>query len=537
MGEAELCRIVKIEHIVCSRKSLFPDKSAHTLLVIAGGMGVLQINEEKHPVSIGKCFYAVPDSGISITPHFNELKLYRIFFDRLSPAEHAEDGRIFDKNLDGFANQGELFTSFPDRVLDMAASLYDNDADDENRAAGYKKQMIFYEILHELASANAPVHSIANTQEAVKRTIHYIQTNYEKDLTRDKLANMAKLSPEYYSVVFKQVSGTNLTDYITQIRIQMAKERLLFSDERLSDIAKAVGYKDEYYLSRKFKKEVGVSPSAYIKTPKKIVSMNPHLTRHLLALDVMPAATLSFRWMFGEYQERLNAGQCECRDWMLGFQDDELQRMKPDLMVCIDNISPEKLGTYRRMAPTLVVPWHVKDWRSHFRMISHAVGKSAVAETWLRHFDERVEQVRFLMGTTGAAWQSVALFNIRAESSFVYRNHGMGSQIIYDELRLQPPSSILLAPDQVSISVAPADFLPRYAADCIILSIEKSDRAEWRARDMLGSPAWQEWLSGPSHRLHIVDMDRWHGYDPISATWQLDDVERLLSYHSPSNIV
>jgi AraC family transcriptional regulator, transcriptional activator for feuABC-ybbA operon len=526
MGRAEICHILKIEHIVCAHKLPLPDHSAHTLLVIAGGMGVLQMNEGKHQVSIGKCFYALPGSSLSVTPNFNELQLYRILFDRLRTTGLTEEERLLVKNPEGFTSPGELQASHSNRVLEMAASLHAFHTD-QDRFAGYKEQMLFYELIHELATANAPLNG-TDTQEAVRRTIHYIQANYDKDLTRDKLARMAKLSPEYYSLLFKQVSGQNLTDYVTEIRIQMAKERLLFSDERLSDIARAVGYKDEYYLSRKFKKEVGVSPSAYVKASKRIVSMNPHLTRHLLALDVLPVATLSFRGMFGEYQARLNAGLCECRDWMIGFQDDELRRMKPDLIVCIDNISADVLNTYRSIAPTLVVPWYVTDWRGHFRMISHAVGQSDAADNWLKRFDSRIEHVRSLMGAEDLHRQTVALFNIRAESSFVYRHHGMGSQIVYDELHLQPPESIHLSRDQVSVSVSPSDLLPRYSADRIIVSIEKSDRAEWRARDMLDSAPWVEWLSDPGHRLHLVDMDRWHGYDPISAIWQLDDVERLV---------
>lgn len=527
MGRDEIYRIAETEHIVSREEWRLPDTSAHTLLVAGEGMGVVRIGGDSYPVSIGKCFYARPGSAVSLIPHFNELTLYRISFERLGRVVNEHGVGIFQPAQDSFAKEGELRSPMPDRMLEMAALLYEAGRQ-PGAIAGYREQMLLNELLLELTAANMATADGNSTQEAVLRTMDYISANYSKDLSRDKLAGMAKLSPEYYSVLFKQLSGKSLTDFVTDIRIQHVKEALLFSDDRLSDVAKAAGYKDEYYLSRKFKKIVGVSPSVYMKAPKRTVSMNPHLTRHLLALGIVPAATLSFRGMFGEYQEQLDAGQCECRDWMIGFEPDELEQQRPELIICIDNLSADLLRKYRRIAPTLVVPWHASDWRGHLRAIAHAAGKTAAAEDWLEQFHARAEQLRSKLAEAGTSKQTVLVYNIRAESAFVYKNHGMGSHILYNELHLQPPERLRLAPEPLSVAVSPLELLPLYTSDHIVLSVERSDSAERRALEMLTSDPWREWLSNRAHRLHRVDMNRWHGYDSIAAGWQLDDIERLL---------
>jgi AraC-like DNA-binding protein len=526
MSRNELHRIVKIESISAAHELRLPGHSSHALFVVAGGMGTLRINGSKHSLALGKGFYVMPGIAVSWTPYFNQLSLYRVTFDRLKLAEALDNKMTFERDNARFVEREELQDPYPNYMLDMALALWDSEQSDDAHARD-RTQMLFHELIYHLAIANTPVNG-AGTREAVDRTITYIHEHFAEDLSRDRLASMAKLSPEYYSALFKQLSGRSLTDYITDYRLRMAKERLLFTSERLKDIAKMVGYKDEYYFSRKFKKEVGISPSDYVKANKKIVSLNPHITRQLLALDVIPAATLAFRWMFGEHQQRLEEQGCECRDWTVGFTEEELRALQPDLIMCIDNCSAEIMNRYKSIAPTLVVPWHAADWREHLKMIARAINKQDAARRWLDRFAASVERIRLLMKQSGITEQTLTLFNIRAEHSFVYRNHGMGSQIVYEELGFRRPEPLQPDSEQVLAAVSPAELLPRYSAERIILSIEKDDRAEKRAMEMLESEPWREWLSKRGHKLHFVDMERWHGYDAISAGWQLDDAERLL---------
>lgn len=91
----------------------------------------------------------------------------------------------------------------------------------------------------------------------------YIQKNYNKELTLEEAADYVHLNPYYFSKIFKQQTGETFIDYLTQIRIGHAKKWMEQKDLSLKEICYLVGYNDPNYLSRVFKKVVGLTPSEY----------------------------------------------------------------------------------------------------------------------------------------------------------------------------------------------------------------------------------------------------------------------------------
>lgn len=92
----------------------------------------------------------------------------------------------------------------------------------------------------------------------------YIQQNYmDPNLSVSSIANRVGLSPNYTSILFRQMTGENMTTYITTLRITKARE--LFRDPSLTinGIAKLVGYNDPHYFARVFKTLEGLTPSQY----------------------------------------------------------------------------------------------------------------------------------------------------------------------------------------------------------------------------------------------------------------------------------
>jgi two-component system response regulator YesN len=93
----------------------------------------------------------------------------------------------------------------------------------------------------------------------------YVENHYNEDLTLQDIANQFYLSREYISRKFKQEFKVNLSDYLGRIRIDKAKLLLLNPHLRIAQIADMVGYQDEKYFSKVFKKLEGVSPNEYRK--------------------------------------------------------------------------------------------------------------------------------------------------------------------------------------------------------------------------------------------------------------------------------
>lgn len=93
----------------------------------------------------------------------------------------------------------------------------------------------------------------------------YLNRNYAQEMTLQHIAERFFISRENVSRKFKQITGENLSDYLTSLRVDKAKTLLQNTNLRLSQIAELVGYEDEKYFSRVFKKSTGVTPREYRK--------------------------------------------------------------------------------------------------------------------------------------------------------------------------------------------------------------------------------------------------------------------------------
>lgn len=76
-------------------------------------------------------------------------------------------------------------------------------------------------------------------------------------------AKMCKLSQSRFTHIFKEITGSSPQQYIIKTKIDRAKELMAFTDKNISEIAEAVGFTDQNYFSRIFKKSVGVTPTQY----------------------------------------------------------------------------------------------------------------------------------------------------------------------------------------------------------------------------------------------------------------------------------
>ena len=95
----------------------------------------------------------------------------------------------------------------------------------------------------------------------------HIQQNYaDPDFSVGQLEKIAGCSSVHLRRIFNDCFGMSPCDYLTHIRIENAKALLENTEYNIAKISEAVGYKDAYYFSRVFRKEVGCSPSEYRKS-------------------------------------------------------------------------------------------------------------------------------------------------------------------------------------------------------------------------------------------------------------------------------
>jgi two-component system, response regulator YesN len=102
------------------------------------------------------------------------------------------------------------------------------------------------------------------TAGMVDKAKMYLKANYPvPDLTVKQVADHVGLSPNYFSNVFKQYTGTTFNKYLTNFRIDKAKELLRTTDDTVYEVARRVGYDNANYFSAVFHRLTGVPPQTY----------------------------------------------------------------------------------------------------------------------------------------------------------------------------------------------------------------------------------------------------------------------------------
>ena len=103
----------------------------------------------------------------------------------------------------------------------------------------------------------------ASLNEAI---CHYIQRHYSIDLTTDLICKKFSCSKSYFSHSFKSYTGKSFREYLTDIRLNYAKQLLEHSTLNVTQISFSVGFNDSNYFSNVFKQKIGVSPLLYRKS-------------------------------------------------------------------------------------------------------------------------------------------------------------------------------------------------------------------------------------------------------------------------------
>lgn len=166
----------------------------------------------------------------------SELGLSNLFISNIGKNPGYE--RVFEKLLYEYSTMRPRFEAFTSAYLQELFALI-------SRSLLYKDR--------NFAKENKRL-----VDEACKTVSEKIKT-----VTVSELAKASHLSVGRFSAVFRELMGRSVGDYIIALRIERAKNLLCFDAMTVGEVADAVGYSDQNYFSRAFKKRVGVSPSFY----------------------------------------------------------------------------------------------------------------------------------------------------------------------------------------------------------------------------------------------------------------------------------
>ena len=134
---------------------------------------------------------------------------------------------------------------------------------DEAAMVGYL--YLFISALMRETSESKP-HSTSSSSQYVLNAIKYIQFNYSHDISIDDVAKSVGVSRSHLYRVFMLNVGQSPIDYLTEYRINEACKLLRAGNLSIAEVAISVGFFDQFYFSRVFKRAKGVPPSKYMAT-------------------------------------------------------------------------------------------------------------------------------------------------------------------------------------------------------------------------------------------------------------------------------
>ncbi len=106
----------------------------------------------------------------------------------------------------------------------------------------------------------------------IRKVVEFLHMNYSQDVKLGFLARLANLSESYLSREFKKEAGMTVFSYLAHLRCVRAADLLLSTDFSIQEISGFVGYLDNNYFVKVFKKEFGITPSDYRRQNRQSVS-------------------------------------------------------------------------------------------------------------------------------------------------------------------------------------------------------------------------------------------------------------------------
>ncbi len=104
---------------------------------------------------------------------------------------------------------------------------------------------------------------IEKSLSVIDRINEYVHEHYHENISRNEIAEVFFLTPEYLAKLYKKKTGINIKNYINGYRIKMAKDMLKSEVLSISDIAEKVGFDNFSYFSTIFKKTTGMTPKDF----------------------------------------------------------------------------------------------------------------------------------------------------------------------------------------------------------------------------------------------------------------------------------
>lgn len=379
-----------------------------------------------------------------------------------------------------------------------------------------------------------------NAKKELSEIKQYMEEHFHEPLSITELAEMADISPKYFGDQFKKSFGKSAMKYLSELRINQAKRYLLSAREqlRMRDIALMVGYSDEFYFSRKFKKEVGMSPTDYIKQAKqRIAACSPEIAGLLLALDIIPvAAPLDPKWTayyYNDYRMEITAhlqlmDPYNPRSFEANLE--KLSGLRPDAIIGSEQLRRSEQDRLTSIAATFFVPTEHCGWREQLRMLARFLEREEKAQQWIKWYEEKVRAARTEL-ETALGNDKIMVLRIYGDRIHTYWNRGIGD-VLYEDLKIRPA-----LPDSSSVNMElTLEQLAKINPDrlLVVVCAETASRTYWLS--LQHSEEWRQLQAVKNGQVHPIPSDPWFEYSAVAISRMLDEAVLMFTGKCPKGL-
>lgn len=152
----------------------------------------------------------------------------------------------------------EIVRSFESETFDNAFSTLCSE-NDIIRLKDYTQKMII-----ECCTAISNITTQKNNP-SIQKVCDYVDAHLQEDISLEQMADYISVSSFYLSKLFKEEKGVTFINFVSDKRLEKARQMLEETDLSIKEITAEVGYNDQNYFSRIFKNKYGVSPKEYRK--------------------------------------------------------------------------------------------------------------------------------------------------------------------------------------------------------------------------------------------------------------------------------
>ena len=185
--------------------------------------------------------------------------------DWLMPTEIPAENTLglFERLLELCPNLN--LTQTDPQIYDNMSNLYENVQKNKQRDLGARIESrgILYQILATFMSKSRPKYTIQD--QRIERIVNYVRTHINEKIDIEHLAEFSHTSKDHLIRIFKKEMKTTPLCYVNKKKIERAQVRLATEATLIKEIAFQLGFEDQGYFNRIFKKFTGTTPNMYRK--------------------------------------------------------------------------------------------------------------------------------------------------------------------------------------------------------------------------------------------------------------------------------